>query len=310
MGNRLPAIIIAVVIILGLAYSSFFVVQAGEQAIVLRFGQIRSVKTEPGIYFKLPFGFIEADNVQMIQKRAIRFDLDDIRVQVSGGKFYEVDAFVVYKITDPERFRETVSGDTVAAEQRLRTRLDSALRRVYGLRGFEAALSDARAEMMREVRDQLRPDAESLGLTIEDVRIRRTDLTQEVSQQTYDRMKAERLAEAELIRARGREAGQRIRAIADRQVVELESKARRDSEITRGEGDAERNKIFAEAFSKDENFFDFYRSMEAYRKSLADTDTTVILSPDSEFFRFFKEAGDAAPVPAPAPSQETTSSTD
>jgi len=310
MGNRLPAIIIAVVIILGLAYSSFFVVQAGEQAIVLRFGQIRSVKTEPGIYFKLPFGFIEADNVQMIQKRAIRFDLDDIRVQVSGGKFYEVDAFVVYKITDPERFRETVSGDTVAAEQRLRTRLDSALRRVYGLRGFEAALSDARAEMMREVRDQLRPDAESLGLTIEDVRIRRTDLTQEVSQQTYDRMKAERLAEAELIRARGREAGQRIRAIADRQVVELESKARRDSEITRGEGDADRNKIFAEAFSKDENFFDFYRSMEAYRKSLADTDTTVILSPDSEFFRFFKDAGDAAPVPAPAPSQETTSSTD
>ncbi len=310
MGNRLPAIIIAVVIILGLAYSSFFVVQAGEQAIVLRFGQIRSVKTEPGIYFKLPFGFIEADNVQMIQKRAIRFDLDDIRVQVSGGKFYEVDAFVVYKITDPERFRETVSGDTVAAEQRLRTRLDSALRRVYGLRGFEAALSDARAEMMREVRDQLRPDAESLGLTIEDVRIRRTDLTQEVSQQTYDRMKAERLAEAELIRARGREAGQRIRAIADRQVVELESKARRDSEITRGEGDADRNKIFAEAFSKDENFFDFYRSMEAYRKSLADTDTTVILSPDSEFFRFFKDAGEAAPVPAPAPSQETTSSTD
>ena len=302
MGNRLPAVIIAVVVLLGLAYSSFFVVQAGEQAIVLRFGQIRAVKTEPGIYFKLPFGFIEADNVQMIQKRAIRFDLDDIRVQVSGGKFYEVDAFVVYKITDPERFRETVSGDTVAAEQRLRTRLDSALRRVYGLRGFEAALSDARAEMMREVRDQLRPDAESLGLTIEDVRIRRTDLTQEVSQQTYDRMKAERLAEAELIRARGREAGQRIRAIADRQVVELESQARRDSEITRGEGDAERNRIFAEAFTKDENFFDFYRSMEAYRKSLADTDTTVILSPDSEFFRFFKEAGSAAPAPAPAPA--------
>jgi len=310
MGNRLPAIIIAVVVVLGLAYSSFFVVQAGEQAIVLRFGQIRSVKEEPGIYFKLPFGFIEADNVQMIQKRAIRFDLDNIRVQVSGGKFYEVDAFVVYKITDPERFRETVSGDTVAAEQRLRTRLDSALRRVYGLRGFEAALSDARAEMMREVRDQLRPDAESLGLTIEDVRIQRTDLTQEVSQQTYDRMKAERLAEAELIRARGREAGQRIRAIADRQVVELESKARRDSEITRGEGDAERNKIFAEAFSKDEDFFDFYRSMEAYRKSLADSDTTVILSPDSEFFRFFKDAGSPPVAVAPSPSQETTSSTE
>ncbi len=295
MSNRLPWIIVVLVLLLGLAYSSFFVVQAGYQAIVLRFGKIQSVKTEPGIYFKLPFSFIEADNVQMIQKRAIRFDLDDIRVQVSGGKFYEVDAFVVYKITDAEKFRETVSGDYVAAEQRLRTRLDSALRRVYGLRGFEAALSDARAAMMTDVRDQLRPDASALGLTIEDVRIRRTDLTQEVSQQTYDRMKAERLAEAELIRARGREAGQRIRAIADRQVVELESQARRDSEITRGEGDAERNRIFAEAFSKDEGFFDFYRSMEAYRQSLTDSDTTMVISPNSEFFRFFQDAAGTGP---------------
>jgi modulator of FtsH protease HflC len=292
MNNRLPVIVIIIVILLGLAYASFFVVPAGRQAIVLRFGEIQSVKTEPGIYFKLPFSFIEADNVQMIEKRAIRFDLDDMRVQVSGGKFYEVDAFVVYKITDAKKFRETVSGDTVAAEQRLTTRLDAALRRVYGLRGFEAALSEARTEMMREVRDQLRPDAMSLGLTIVDVRIRRTDLTQEVSQQTYDRMKAERLAEAELIRARGREAAQRIKAIADRQVIELESKANRDSEITRGEGDAERNRIFAEAFSKDEDFFDFYRSMEAYRKSLADSGTTVVLSPDSEFFRFFLDAKD------------------
>lgn len=290
MGNRLPAIVVALVVLAGLAYSSFFVVQAGEQAIVLRFGEIRSVKTEPGLYFKLPFGFIEADNIQMIQKRAIRFDLDDIRVQVSGGKFYEVDAFVVYKITNAERFRETVSGDVTAAESRLRTRLDSALRRVYGLRGFEAALSDARVAMMADVRDQLRPDAESLGLTIEDVRIRRTDLTKEVSEQTFNRMKAERLAEAELIRARGREAGQRIRAIADRQVVELESKARRDSEITRGEGDATRNGIFAEAFSKDEGFFDFYRSMEAYRKGLTGSDTTMVISPESEFFRFFQDA--------------------
>lgn len=304
MGNRLPAIVVAVVVLLGLAYSSFFVVQAGEQAIVLRFGEIRSVKTEPGIYFKLPFSFVEADNVQMVQKRAIRFDLDDIRVQVSGGKFYEVDAFVVYKITNAERFRETVSGDVVAAEQRLRTRLDSALRRVYGLRGFEAALSDARAAMMTEVRDQLVPDAESLGLTIEDVRIRRTDLTQEVSQQTYERMKAERLAEAELIRARGREAGQRIRAIADRQVVELESKARRDSEITRGEGDAQRNNIFANAFSRDQSFFDFYRSMEAYRQSLTDSDTTMVISPNSEFFRFFQDAAGTVQGSTPAPGAQ------
>ena len=150
MGSRLPAIIVVLVVLLGLAYASFFVVQAGEQAIVLRFGEIRSVKTEPGIYFKLPFSFIEADNVQMIQKRAIRFDLDDIRVQVSGGKFYEVDAFVVYKITDAERFRETVSADYVAAEQRLRTRLDSALRRVVAWKAQGGVKTVRRSRLARE----------------------------------------------------------------------------------------------------------------------------------------------------------------
>ena len=155
------------------------------------------------------------------------------------------------------------------AEQRLRTRLDAALRRVYGVRGFESALSEERAAMMREVRDQLRPDATSLGLEIEDVRIRRTDLTQEVSQQTFDRMKAERLAEAERLRARGREAAQRIRARADREVVEIVAEARKESEILRGEGEAERNAIFADAFQRDPDFFEFYRSMIAYAQRAA-----------------------------------------
>ena len=296
MSNRLPWIIVVLVVLLGLAYSSFFVVQAGYQAIVLRFGKIQSVKTEPGIYFKLPFSFIEADNCP--DDPEARHPVRPGRHPCPGIGWQVLRGGCLRGLQDHrcrERFRETVSGDYVAAEQRLRTRLDSALRRVYGLRGFEAALSDARAAMMTDVRDQLRPDASALGLTIEDVRIRRTDLTQEVSQQTYDRMKAERLAEAELIRARGREAGQRIRAIADRQVVELESQARRDSEITRGEGDAERNRIFAEAFSKDEGFFDFYRSMEAYRQSLTNSDTTMVISPNSEFFRFFQDAAGTVP---------------
>ena len=219
--TRLPIIFFAIAVVLLLIYNSIFVVNEREQAIVVRFGEIQDVKTEPGLYFKLPFGFLEADNVQIIEDRKLRFDLDDIRVQVSGGKFYEVDAFVIYRIADARRFRSTVGGDVSLAEARLRTRLDSALRGVYGLRGFEAALSNERLSMMREVRDQLRPDAVSLGLEIEDVRIRRTDLTPEVSDQTFERMKAERLAEAELIRARGREAAQRIRAVADRQVVEI-----------------------------------------------------------------------------------------
>lgn len=312
MANRLPIIGGLLAVIVVLVWSSIFVVNEREQAIVVRFGEIQDVKTEPGLYFKLPFGFIDADRVQYIEDRALRFDLENIRVQVSGGKFYEVDAFVLYKITDARRFRETVSGDLVAAESRLRTRLNSALRTVYGLRGFESALSEERTSMMREVRDQLRPEAQALGLRIDDVRIRRTDLTQEVSQQTFERMKAERLAEAELIRARGNEAAQRIRAIADRQVVEIVSEAARDSEIIRGEGDGERNRIFAEAFSLDSEFFEFYRSMNAYAKALADSGTTMVLSPTSEFFRFFSNAGGTpaqpAPAAAPAPSATATPS--
>lgn len=301
MANRLPIIGVIVAVILLLVYSSIFVVNEREQAIVLRFGEIVDVKSEPGIYFKAPFGMFEADNVQIIEDRVLRFDLDDIRVQVSGGKFYEVDAFVAYRIADPRTFRQTVSGSIQLAEQRLRTRLDAALRRVYGVRGFEAALSEERASMMTEVRDQLRPDATSLGLEIEDVRIRRTDLTAEVSQQTYDRMKAERLAEAERLRARGREAAARIRARADREVVETVAEARKESEILRGEGEAQRNAIFANAFQRDPGFFEFYRSMIAYAAALDPTGTTMVLSPDSEFFRYFRSPTGAAPSSGGAP---------
>ncbi|MBB3381943.1 protease modulator HflC [Rhizobium sp. WW22] len=294
--SRLPAILIALAVVLLLIYSSVFVVNAREQAIVLRFGQIRAVKTEPGIYFKLPFAFMDADRVQYVQLQELRFDLDNIRVQVSGGKFYEVDAFVVYKIMDARKFRETVSGDRDAAESRLRTRLDAALRRVYGLRGFEAALSNERAAMMTDVRNDLHRDAETLGLNIEDVRIRRTDLSQEVSQNTYDRMKAERLAEAELIRARGNEEGQRRRAVADRQVVEIVADAQKDSEVLRGEGEAERNGIFADASKRDPNFYEFYRSMAAYNKALGSGGKTLVLPPNqSDFFKFFDSPAGAAP---------------
>jgi modulator of FtsH protease HflC len=304
MANRMPIIAVIAAIILFLGWSSVFVVNERQQAIVLRFGEIVDVKTEPGLYFKLPFGFADADSVQMLEDRVLRFDLDDIRVQVSGGRFYEVDAYVAYRIADARRFRQTVSGSVPLAEQRLRTRLDAALRRVYGLRGFEAALSEERASMMREVRDQLRPDATSLGLEISDVRIRRTDLTAEVSQQTYERMKAERLAEAERLRARGREAAQRIRARADREVVEIVAAAQRESEILRGEGEAQRNAVFAEAFSRDPEFFEFYRSMSAYTMALDGQGTTMLLSPDSEFFRFFGNANGRPAPAAPAPQAE------
>jgi membrane protease subunit HflC len=226
-----------------------------------------------------------------------------------GGKFYEVDAFVVYRITDAQLFREIAAGDVSQAESRLRTRLDSALRRVYGLRGFEAALSKERVSMMKEVRTDITKDAESLGLTITDVRIRRTDLTKEVSQQTYDRMKAERLAEAEAIRARGNEGAQRRRAIADRGRIEIIAAANKDAQILRGEGEAERNRIFGEAFTKDSEFYAFYRSMTAYAQALGQGDSTLVLSPNSEFFQYFNsEVPNLTAKPAtteaePAPAQ-------
>ena len=293
MSNRMPFILVVLAIIGYIIYNSLFVVNERDQAIVLRFGEIQRVETEPGLYFKAPLAVFGLDNVQIIEDRLLRFDLDDIRVQVSGGKFYEVDAFLTYRVEDGRKFRQQVSGNLTLAEQRLRTRLDAALRRVYGLRGFESALSEERLAMMREVRDQLRPDAISLGLEIEDVRIRRTDLTAEVSDQTFARMRSERLAEAERLRARGQEAARRIKARADREVVEIKAAAQRDAEILRGEGEGERNAIFAEAFGRDPEFFEFYRSMSAYNKALEKDGTTMVLSPNSDFFRFFKDPNGA-----------------
>ncbi len=304
MSNRIAIAGVGILVLLFLVYSSFFVVNQRQQAIVIRFGQITDVKTQPGIYFKLPFAFLDADRVQYVSNQELRLDLDNMRVQVSGGKFYEVDAFVVYRITNPRLFREIAAGDVSQAESRLRTRLDSALRRVYGLRGFEAALSKERASMMQDVRKDITVDAESLGLTITDVRIRRTDLTKEVSQQTYDRMKAERLAEAEAIRARGNEGAQKRRAIADRGRIEILAAANKDAQVLRGEGEGERNRIFGEAFSNDPEFYAFYRSMTAYAQALGQGDATLVLSPNSEFFQYFNSEApraltkEAVPVPA------------
>lgn len=288
MGNRAPFILVILALGAYILYNSVFVLNEREQAIVLRFGEIQRAETEPGLYFKAPLSFAGLDSVQIIEDRLLRFDLDDMRVQVSDGKFYEVDAFLTYRISDPRRFRQQVSGSIQLAEQRLRTRFDSALRGVYSVRGFESALSEERQEMMREVRNQLRPDATSLGLTIDDVRIRRTDLTVEVSDQTFARMNAERLAVAERLRARGQEAARRIRARADRQVIEIKAEAQRDAEILRGEGEGERNAIFADAFGRDPEFFEFYRSMSAYSEALQQSGTTMVLSPDSDFFRYFQ----------------------
>lgn len=301
--NRLIIIAIAAIVALYVLFSSIYVLNERDQAIVTRFGQITDVKTEPGLYFKVPTTVV--DNVQIIEDRLLRYDIEDIRLQVSGGKFYNVDAFLTYRIAEPRLFRQAVLGSLQLAEQRIATRFESALRRVYGLREFNAALSDQRTEMMREARDLIRADMAELGIEIVDVRILRTDLTDEVSAQTYDRMKAERLAEAALLRARGQEQAQALRAVADRQAVEIVAEAQRDAEILRGQGDAERSAVYASAYNRDQEFYEFYRSMESYRAALSDTGTTMLLSPDSEFFQYFGNAGSSAPAQAPTDGAAT-----
>ncbi len=290
MTNRLFIIGAVIVAALYVLFSSIYVVNEREQAIVLRFGQITNVRSEPGLYFKIPTDIV--DSVQIIEDRLMRYDISDMTVQVSGGAFYEVDAFLTYKIVDPRLFRQRALGQLSVVEDRIATRFDAALRQVYGLREFNAALSEQRSQMMTEARDLIRPDMAELGIEVVDVRILRTDLAREVSERTFERMRAERLAEAALLRARGQEQAQSLRAIADRQAVEIVAAATRDAEIIRGTGDAERNRLYAAAYGQDPEFFEFYRSMESYRTALGNSGTTMILSPDSAFFRYFGSDGE------------------
>jgi membrane protease subunit HflC len=287
--RRLTAVLIGLAVVALLAWSSIFIVNEREQALVLRFGEIKREIKEPGVYFKIPTGFV--DTVQIIDDRLLSFDVEDMRVQVRDGRRYLVDAFVAFRIDNPRAFRENVSGSLEIARENIRTRLDAALRQVYGQRSFEAALSEQRAQMMIEVRNEIRPISNEIGIAIVDVRIKRTDLLPEVSQQTFERMRAERLAEAAQLRARGTELAARIRAEADREAVVTVAEAQREAEILRGQGEAERSRVFAEAYQRNPDFFEFYRSMRAYENALEGAGTTLLLSPDSEFFQFFEDAG-------------------
>jgi modulator of FtsH protease HflC len=297
MNSVKSAVIIIVGAILFLIYSSVFIVDEREKAIVVRLGEIKRTVIDPGLYFKLPF----VEERIRVEDRLVFFESPDKTVQVIDGRRYQVDAITMMRVVDARKFRETVDASLARARDRIETRLDAALRQTYGRRSFDAALSKDRAVMMREIRDVVKAEAVSLGIDVIDVRIRRTDLMPEVLQDTYDRMSAERLAEAAQLRAIGESQSIKVRAEADRAAVELVSKARRESEIVRGEGDGERNRVFAEAFSKDPEFFSFYRSMQAYTKSLGGTGTTLVLDPSWGFFKYFARE----PQGQVQPNQET-----
>ena len=228
---------IAAAAIAVLLYLSYFIVDEKHKALVLRFGDINRVVEEPGLYFKLPF----ADTVTLVEDRIIIWENNDRPVQDIASQVYIVDAITLARIKDARKFRETLGADLLQAEARVAARLDAALRQTYGHRSFDAALSSDRAVMMREIRDQVRTAADSLGIEIVDVRVRRTDLSENVLEQTYNRMKSERNALAQDIRSQGEATKTRMNAETDRTYTVKLAEARKQAEIIRGQGDAERN---------------------------------------------------------------------
>lgn len=280
-----------------IAYFAVFIVHVNEQAIVLEFGRPEKVINQPGgeygpgLYFKIPF----VQTVDFFDKRILDLDTASQEVTASDQKRIIVDAFARYRIVDPLRFYQTIR-----YEQRVRSRLgpivESSLRRVLGGSTFQDVVKDKREELMKSIAQVVNEEGKEFGLEVVDVRIKRADLPEQNSKNIFDRMRAERQREAAEFRAEGVGAANRIRATADREVTVIKADATRDGERIRGDGDAERNRIFAEAFSKDQDFFAFYRSMQAYEAAMKGSETRMLLSPDSEFFRYFSNpAGGTQP---------------
>lgn len=300
IAGGIAAVVILLVLVLG--YASLFTVYQTQQALVVRLGDPRRIVTEPGLHFKVPL----IDNVIYVDKRILDLENPAQEVIASDSKRLVVDAFARYKVIDPLRFYQTV-GSVEGANSRLATLLNSALRRVLGESTLTNVVRDERMQMMARVREQLDREAQAFGITVVDVRIRRADLPEQNSQAVYQRMQTERQREAAEFRAQGSQRGQEIRARADRDVTVLVAEATSKAEQTRGEGDATRNRIFADAFGQDPDFFTFYRSMQAYEAGLKPTDTRFLLRPDSEFFRYFASPSGRVPAQATAPAAPATS---
>jgi modulator of FtsH protease HflC len=282
----LPILVIAV----ATALSSIFVVDEREKALVLQFGQIKAVKEEPGLAFKIPL----IQEVVRYDDRILSLDTAAIEVTPSDDRRLVVDAFARYRIADVVQFRQAVGvGGLRAAEDRLSSILNAQIREVLGADQVtsDTILSQDRRILMNRIRDQAQASARSLGLDVVDVRLKQTNLPAQNLDATFARMRAEREREAADEIARGNEAAQRVRALADRTVVETLSEAEREAQITRGEADAERNAILAEAFGANPEFFSFYRSLQAYENALQGNNSSMVMTPDSQFFDYLRSDG-------------------
>ena len=283
--RRISYLIPALVVILVLALSSVFSVDERNKAVVLQFGRVVAIKEEPGLSFKVPF----IQNVVYYEDRILSSVIDPLEVTPLDDRRLVVDAFTRYRISDVNQFREAVgTGGELAAEGRLDGILRNELREVLGSVSSNDILSSDRALLMERILSGAIVKGRAIGIEVIDVRLKRTDLPRANLDATFARMRAEREREAADEIARGNEAAQRVRALADRTEVEIVSDARRDAEIIRGEADAERNAIFANAFGEDPEFFEFYRSLTAYKNALQGKNSTMVISPDSEFFDYLK----------------------
>ena len=280
---KLNKFILPVIIVIGFAiYLSLFVVKEINQAIVLQFGDPKKIISTPGLQVKIPF----IQNVVFLDRRILSLDPAPEEVIASDQKRLIVDAFARFKITDPLKFYISVGNERVA-RSRLATIINSRLRSVLGKQSLATLLSEDRTKQMAIIQEGVNAEAGKFGIEIIDVRIKRADLPQANSEAIYRRMQTEREREAKEFRAKGAEMAVTITSTADKEVTVILANAKKQSEIMKGEGDGLRNKIFAEAFGKDPDFFAFYRAMQAYETALIGGETSLILSPDSEFFKFF-----------------------
>jgi membrane protease subunit HflC len=292
------AVVVAVFILLGL-WSALFPVAQNQQALVLQFGEPRNFIKEPGLHIKVPF----IQNVLYYDKRVLEVDPPAQQVILSDQKRVDVDAYARFRITDPLEFYKTLNTE-FNARGRLSAIINSSMRRVLGSTTLVRVLSADRERIMADILHEVSDEAKRFGIEIVDVRLRRADLPEQTSQAIYNRMRSERDREAKEARAQGQEQAQQIRARADRDKTVLLAEAQREAQIVRGDGDAAAIKIYADSFGKDPQFFSFYRSMQAYRDALGSSDTTMVLSPDMDFLRFFgdptgsgKGFGGAGPRP-------------
>jgi membrane protease subunit HflC len=287
-GKAIFGLFVAGLVAIGV-YMSVFIIYPMEQAVITQFGRIEKAVAEPGVYFKIPF----IQRVEYLDKRARYLEQSEREVIASDKKRLVIDSFARYKITDPILFKQKAK-TLINLEGQLNGFMDSSLRDVAADLDFRDIVRDKRDQLVEAIRISVNTKTKRLGVELVDYRIRRADLPRENSDAVYRQMQTERQQEANGIRADGEKVARQIRSRADRDATVIIANAKRDAEITRGEGDAERNGIFAGAYGKNPGFFEFYRSMQAYERSLAKGDTRLVLSPEGEFFDFFGGAEKAA----------------